>query len=431
MGYLIKSSIIDATYEEYNAYLNQGDASLLSVLCELRESVRQLSVMRTFSGDAAQAVKAYFSEYHGMFIDALEELAEQLRFDYVVKYMNRYEETPIWENGDFVLPEDELTQKADLLKDLKDEDIESIRSELACAAACAPSGFGFSFPRTDMIFGTLNAAWSEADRLKQDVWECEMAAKRYFLDCCGDHPVTVCFLRSIIEDEEDRFDIRSYQAGDMAKDRVSESVYGWLRNLASEREAAQDDYIAACSRYIDRQLVREEEAYRVAEEGRVQWEMAGICFGAIAVVGGAVATFATGGAVPALFAGAAALKGLADTAERIHDLDAGINSAACDGKEAKTLEETAAGASLSLLSKAATKFTKGKGISWATGISREVKGTVSVVNGAAKAGQVVSDANHDRMRKEAQTHLQKIEDLKKQQVAVSGSKQRSSALRNG
>ncbi len=417
MGYHVKARNIDETYLEYDSFLEQQDSSLLGALQELSEAVRALSVMRSFSGEAATSIKSYFSEYHGMIIQAIQELAVHLRYAYAMRYMSWYWEAPISENDEAVLPEDEMVRKADLVRSLRDERISSIQSELAAAAACVPSGFGFAFPRVDATLGPINAALDEVVRIREDVLEHETIVARMYNAPGNLYALAAKSASNLFADGGVAFEMGAYQPGDVDRHSSVRELHGDLQVLASVRQEGAEEYVSIRNQCIDRQIIREEGAFRILEEGRSQWEMVGVGFGAVGVVAGAAATVVSGGAVPALFAGASLLKGMVDTAGRIQDLRMGVNATTAPGKGGVTVESAAASASMTLLSKAASKFAGGKGQSWKTGVSREVKGTVSVVGNASKAGQLVADFNQDRMRKEAQGRLEKIEELKKQRSA--------------
>ncbi len=414
MGYVIRMSDVDAAYDSFLAYAHPSTGMLTQALEKLREAVRELTVMRTFQGQAAEAIKSYFGDAYPVIIDQIECLAGQLRSDFALKYMNRYADQPIAEQGQAVLPEDEMEAKRGLLAFAKDSRIPTIQQYLDKAKSALPSGVAFTFPSTLRLQGALNGAHGEIEQIKNSMRVVEEAGCALFAADQTDWSLFAAQLKNTIACRC-VMDMTLYDPGDFFKHiEVIFSTRSFAASLHGQNDSNQA-LIAAERQWASRQLLKEEEAYRICEEGRAQWELIGIGAGVAIVLVGAFATVTAGAPLAALVAGAAALKAGKDLAERIQDRAANRRSSASDDWDGKgvSVPEAATATGVKIASKIGSNLVKQKPAAVRNFISQQVKGTVSVVDVASSSVQSVADCNHERMRTEAQGHLARIEELKK------------------
>lgn len=411
MGYFMKMKDIDAMYDQYLAYGDQNAGTLASALSSVRSAVETFQHMDSFKGEAADALKGYLTDMHTVFSQELLTLCALLQTEYAVKYMQRYADSPIRERGDAALPEDELEQKRSLLAQAKDARIPQIDDELSAVAQLLPAGAWPAIPTAGNLQNAFAAAHDDIEQLKNEVRRVEEEGLRLFEDGGLLSQHIACLKRAIQQTACDATAVASYEAGSyfMSDSAFELSEVG--RRAAAEVAASKDALIAAQDQMLERQILREEETYRLMEEGRSQWELVGIGASVIGTLAAATAILGTGGAA-AIVAGAGALQSALGTVTRIQDYASGKNSAwglETDSSSA-TLKSAITSSATSTAASALSKLTKGK--SATTVLTGNAKSAVSFTGKASQAVTVLADQNQDRMREEARAHLRRIEDLR-------------------
>lgn len=404
---------IDAAYANYIAYGDPVSGALTQALEKLREAVRELTVMESFKGQTAEVIKSYFGDAYPLLIDHIECLAAQLKSDYAVRYMGRYSAQPIAEGMTAVIPEDELESKRGLLAYAKDSRAPSIQQNLTRAQAALPGGVAFAFPRSDHLQAALNAVHGEVEQLKNSVGALEGEGCKLFGPEPSPWRLFALRLKNAVRCRC-VMDMITYEPGQFFTHMEAIVSKQSFHESKVHQQEDQQTLIAAEQAWIDRQLVREEEAYRLCEEGRSQWELVGLGATAALMLVGAFAVVTAGAPVAALVAGAGALKTGADLVSRVQDKASDTRSASNEQWEGKSVsvEEAAVATGVKMATKVGGKLSTGPSVPGKILVGKQVKGTASVVDAASSGIQIVADYNHDKMRTEAQAHLRNAEALR-------------------
>ncbi len=419
MGYTIKMAEVDAAYDSYVAYGDPILGTLTLALEKLREAVRELTVMESFKGQTAEVVKSYFGDAYPLLIDHIECLAAQLKSDYAVRYMDRYANQPIAEGAAAVLPEDELESKRGLLAFAKDSRVPSIQQNLSRARSALPDGIALAFPSPVRLQAAFNAVHGEVEQLKNSVGALEEEGSRLFGSEPGQWGLFALRLKNAIQCKC-VMDMVTYEPGQFFTHMETIVSRQSFEESTAHQQEDQQGLVAAERAWIDRQLLREEEAYRMCEEGRSQWELVGLGATAALLLVGAFAVVTAGAPVAALVAGAGALKTGADLMGRIQDKASDSRSASNEEWEGKgvSVEEAAVAMGIKAATKVGGKLSTGPSIPGKVLVSKQVRGTASLVDAASSGVQIVADYNHDKMRLEAQAHLKKAEELRSRRAVL-------------
>lgn len=417
MGYHVKMTNIDAMYDQYLTAAAPDASVLGEALDALAAAVTTFHSMDSFKGAAAQAVKAYLMDAHSVIIANLKELCGLLQTDYAVRYLRRYSEVPIAEEGSAVLPEDEMEQKRGLLAQAKDERVPSIANEVTTAYRLLPSGNWPAQPSTEGLRKAFSEAHSDLELVKCNVRTVEELGRAHFLNSAT---VTELFarLREAIQDTAlDASAVKGYEAGSFLRSSLGQALSKAGQEAHSWREESAEVLITVQDQMLDRQILREEEAFHLMEEGRSQWEMVGIAGSAISSLASAAAILGTGGAA-AVVAGAGALKSISGTVTRVQEYASGKNvSTNPEGDAAaKSLKSSIGSTTASSVLTSISSLAKGKSNPLKV-LSSSAKGAVSLAGKASQAVTIVADANQTRMREEAQARLQRVEALKARRSA--------------
>lgn len=416
MGFDIKMANIDAMYDQYLAYADPDSGSLAHALTALRTAVQTFSNMQSFKGEAAAALKGYLMDMHIVFTASLRSLCALLKTEYATLYLARYAEAPLSENGAASLPEDELDQKKGLLAQMRDERIPTLQAHLDRAQRLLPPSFGLSAPSTAPLEEAVALASDDIQRLEEGVRAIEEEARSRFEERDG-------LFASLLQQVNSNI-----QSTALSAEAITSYVPGSLflsdacRLEARARQATDafcaeraDVLIPVQDQMLMRQIVREEEAYRLMEEGRSQWELVGIGASVVGTLAAAAAVVGTGGAAAAVIAGAGALRSASGTFMRIQDRisqkhasDEPAGDASPDDAKSKAFGSSVIAASASI-----SQILKGRQSSISI-LNGSAKGAVSITGNAAQALTVLADHNHDRMRQEAQARLRRIDALKAQ-----------------
>ena len=418
MGYIVKMAEIDAAYDSYAAYGDPASGTLTLALEKLREAVRELTVMESFKGQTAEVVKSYFGDAYPLLIDHIECLAAQLKSDYAVRYMGRYSSQPIVEGAAAVLPEDELESKRGVLAFAKDSRIPSIQQNLSRARSALPDGVAFAFPSPTRLQGAFNGLHGEVEQLKNSVGALEEEGSRLFGSEPGQWGLFALRLKNAIQCRC-VMDMVTYEPGQFFTHMETIVARQSFEESTAHQQEDRQALITAERAWMDRQLLREEKAYRLCEEGRSQWVLVGLCATAVLLLVGAFAVVTAGAPVAALVAGAGALKTGADLVGRIQDKASDSRSASNEEWEGKgvSVEEAAVAMGVKTATKVGGKLTTGPSIPGKVLVGKQVRGTASLVDAASSGVQILADYNHDKMRSEAQVHLQKAEELRSRRAA--------------
>ncbi len=413
MGYAVKMTSVDAAYEQYIAFGDPEVGSLAHALAALSKAIGEIRAMKSFKGEAAEALKSYLANTHAPLIEGMLALVGQLQFDYAVSYMKRVGDAPISESAHAVLPEDEMEQKRGLLAQAKDERIPAIGADLARVAALLPEGPWPTIPASDGLQAAFTTAHDDVERVKNEVRSVEEQGMRLFGWGTRHFDLIETQLRLNIADSLlDAESVQGYVPGSYPITDACLALTGVSNTASLMRERGMDALIAAHDQMIERQVIREEEKRRICEEGRAQWELLGIAGSVAATLAGVVAVVASGGVAAALVAGAGTLKSGADSFERIQDLIANKN--AWDNPEgddgSASSKSKVSSSSVAAVASLVGPFLKGKGDPVKV-VSGSVKLTASLTGQASHAVTALADGNHDRMREEAKAHMRRIEEL--------------------
>lgn len=142
---------IENTYGNYVLYGSPVSGSLATCCAKLKEAIRELSVMRSFKGDAADSIKAYFAEFHGSIINNLICCAGQLQSDFAQYYLSRYTNNPLNECSNARLVEEELCNIYSELKSSACVSISEISSLLGRMSFAQSSQLGIDVPSTSKV----------------------------------------------------------------------------------------------------------------------------------------------------------------------------------------------------------------------------------------------------------------------------------------
>lgn len=411
MGFLMKMQNVDAMYDQYLDYADPNAGSLAEALASVRNAVETFHRMDSFQGQAATALKGYLMDMHTVFTHEIQTLCELIQAEYAVKYMQRYAEAPIAESGEAVLPEDELEQKRSLLAQAKDRRIPHIDEELSAVVRLLPPGTWPAIPTTAQLHEAFASAHDDIERLKNGVQRVEEEGERLFQDGGPIAQHLARIKQAIQETALDVVAVTGYEEGSyFASDTALElSTFG--KQAEAEVAVLREALISAQDQMLERQILREEEAFRLMEEGRSQWELVGIGASVIGTLAAAAAVFGTGGAA-VIVSGASAMKSLSGTIGRIQDYASGKNVSGNleTDYSAPSFKSVATSTAASAATSAVSKFAKGKsGTAILTGTA---KSAVSVTGKASQAVTTLADVNHASMREEAQGRLRRIEELK-------------------
>lgn len=411
MGYLMKMKNIDELYDQYLDYGEPSAGSLAAAFASLRSAVETFHHMDSFKGAAATALKGYLMDMHTVFTYEIQTLCELLQTDYAIKYMQRYGEEPIAEGGDAVLPEDELEQKRQLLAQAKDIRIPHIDDELTAVVRLLPSGAWPAIPTAAKLYDAFAATHDDVEQLKNGVQRVEEEGQRLFEDGGLFSQYLARLKQAIQETALDAAMVTNYEEGSFFSSETAFELNVFGKQAATEVAASKEALITIQDQMLDRQILREEEAFQLMEEGRSQWELVGIGASVLGSLAAVAAIFGTGGAA-AVVAGASALSSLSGTVSRIQDYASGKNavtdleSTSSSSSHKSVIVDTAASTAVSAIS----KLSKGK--SGATILNGAAKSAVSFTGKASQAVTVLADVNQSRMREEAQARLRRIEELK-------------------
>lgn len=416
MGYLMKTKDVDGVYDQYLNYGDPTAGALASSLTSLQSAIETFYHMDSFKGTAAVALKSYLMDMHRVFIANIKDLCELLRTEYALKYMQRYSQAPVSEGGDAVLPEDELEQKRGILAYAKDARILSLDEHLTAVARLLPAGTWPAIPHAGNLQSAFAAAHDDVERLKNEVRRIEEEGQRLF-QSGGLFLQHLTQLKQVIQETTlDAAGAVRYEGGSFFATDAAVGLSALSQQTAATVSASKGALIAVHDEMLDRQVLREEEAYRLLEEGRSQWELVAIAGSVIGTLASAAAILGTGGAA-AVVSGAGALKSATDTIGRIQAYASGKNSSAnldANGSQ-RTVVSSLASSSASVATSAISSFAKGSsGTAILTGTA---KSTVSMVGKASQAVTVLADANQTRMRDEAQARLARIEALRARRSA--------------
>lgn len=416
MGYDVKMANIDAAYEQYIAYADLDGGELGEALASLREAVSAFGCMRSFKGDAAQALKSYVSETHSALIDCFIDLNGQLKQEYALSYMQRYYDAPLSESGGAVLPEDEMEQKRGLLARAKDERIPAIDADVFRANELLPSGSWPAIPAPCDLRDAFARVHDDVERVKACVMAIEEDAQRRFTDQSGSFSGLRDRMMSVIQDRSTGVD--AILGGEVGSFYLSDPYIQMsiaAQRIQDERADRAEELCLAHDQMIDRQIVRAEERYAVFEEGRSQWELVGIGASIFSTIAGAAAIVGTSG-MAAVVAGASTLRSASGVVtriqDRVNDVHASDDPAGTDMGSGRTsaVSTTAVSAVSSVLAL--------KGSGDGASLPKAIASTSSIVSKALSAVTIFADANHDRMRADAQAELARIEELKAKKMAA-------------
>ncbi|MCI9129204.1 MAG: hypothetical protein HFJ65_02635 [Eggerthellaceae bacterium] len=422
MGYEVKLSWVDGAYDEYLTYADPSSGALSSALDSLAESVREISVMKSFKGQAAESAKAYFRDLYPPIISALKDAAAQLKADYAVRYMDRFYQQPVFESGGACLPEDEMEHKRGRLEFAKDERVPKIGRSLDAVRSSLPSGVAFAIPSTASLQGAVNACHGEVEQVKNAVSDIEAQGARIFSNSSHIFSELCQSILAVLRGSS--YDLATYEAGAYFQSDGAVPVALFSHAARADQEALHEAMISADRQMYDRQILREEEAYKVLEEGRGQWEVVGLCASVAVTLVGVCAVVASGGVIGAVGAGLGAFKSASSVVTRTQDLISGKNASDRDSPSIKgttasnVVKSQAKDTAKSIASKFVSSALKGKKMPDIGDIRKTVSGTSSVVGKSSQVVLAFADTNHDRMRTEARERLDRVQSLKDRRAAL-------------
>lgn len=416
MGFDVKMANVDAAYEQYLSYADFGGGALGEAIVAVREAVSAFSCMHSFKGAAAEALKTYVSQVHYELLDGFVDLSGQCKQEYALKYMQRYYEAPLSEQGSAVLPEDEMESKRRLLALAKDERIPALSADIMKANELLPSGPRPAIPAPSALQDAFAQAHDDVERAKNATLAIEEEAQRCFTDQGSRFANLAQQMRNVIQDWT--VDVAAIRSGEPVRFHGTDACSA-LRIAAQavqdERGDWPEELMSAHNQMIDRQVLRAEERYAIFEEGRHQWELVGIGASVLGVMAGAAAIVGTGG-MAAVVGGIGVLSSAKGTVTRIQDCANNVH--ASDDPAGTNMGSKRSGAVANGAISSVSSVLRAKGPSVGPTVPQAVASTTSIVSKASQTCTLLADSNHDRMRADAQAELKRIEELKAKRMVA-------------
>lgn len=264
---------------------------------EVGNSITALSELSSFTGAAADAIKAYFADVHVSLAASIAALAQQLCSDYFAKYLDRYTNDPLHENDWGKLNEDELTNKKAWVRD-QQERWDVIDSQLSQAISALPGGVVLSKPNAQAARAELTKLEASLSQLIANVHSVEANGKNAFAADSTEFSRLLGSIDSAIS--QCKYDMSTYEAG--AFNAVLEAT-----GLREAFNASLEDCEANAEKMIQNQEIMYdqlcEREVRKQEEERAFWDGVGFALGVGLLIVGVAATIATAGTATPVVAG--------------------------------------------------------------------------------------------------------------------------------
>lgn len=180
MGLDIYIQDIDTTYTKFCVYASPCSGNLSEAFSRLKESIRELTVMRTLQGPAAESIKTYFAEYHLPLISKIECLAGQLQTDFASQYLAGYQNSPLNESAHARLPEAELDSISMDCSRARYDFLQAVKHNLQKIPASDLDATGGYIPDTSSLEIALEDVLQKTNSTKSYLNEVEQKGKHTF-----------------------------------------------------------------------------------------------------------------------------------------------------------------------------------------------------------------------------------------------------------
>lgn len=292
MSFYVKKQDMDEIQES----CMQLRSEVVKAAEKMRASVQSLNALTSFEGDAAESIKAYFTQVHQFMTEQADFLMAQLESDFT-KYLALYDDAPIAESRDAKISEKQLVEKRIWVGNALLECCLITEIFLGKARASLPANANVDIPSASLLSGSLREQADLVAKFQDQVSQAEQSGKTLFGNAEGNFQRVFGALMSILASTKAaQFDITSFSPAAFHSIINKSGFQQAYETALSDQQENYEKMIATEEAVTKRINERLEEEKQKAAAWKGFWSDLGLACEVGILVLGVAAVIGTGGA---------------------------------------------------------------------------------------------------------------------------------------